>query len=45
MRYTITHPMHRHPCNPELVSGSGIAAVAEAAGFHGFGCTDHPAPA
>jgi probable F420-dependent oxidoreductase len=47
MRFTITHPMHRHPYNPELVSGSGIAAVAaaaEAAGFHGFGFTDHPAP-
>ncbi|MBO0883792.1 MAG: LLM class F420-dependent oxidoreductase [Mycobacterium sp.] len=47
MRYTITHPMHRHPYNPELVSGSGIASVAaaaEVAGFHGFGFTDHPAP-
>ncbi|MGH3552065.1 MAG: LLM class F420-dependent oxidoreductase [Mycobacterium sp.] len=47
MQFTITHPMHRHPYNPELVSGSGIAAVAaaaEAAGFHGFGFTDHPAP-
>src|SRR5947208_12429722 len=47
MRFTITHPMHRHPYNPELVSGAGIAAVAaatEAAGIHGFGFTDHPAP-
>jgi probable F420-dependent oxidoreductase len=47
MRYTITHPMHRHPYSPDLVSGSGIAAVAEAAeaaGFDGFGFTDHPAP-
>ena len=47
MRFTITHPMHSHPYNPELVSGSGIATVAaaaEAAGFHGFGFTDHPAP-
>src|ERR1700761_3567822 len=47
MQFTITHPMHRHPYNPELVSGDGIAAVAaaaEAAGFHGFGFTDHPAP-
>ena len=25
MRFTITHPMHSHPYNPELVSGSGIA--------------------
>jgi probable F420-dependent oxidoreductase len=47
MRFTITHPMHSHPYNPELVSGSGVAAVAaaaEAAGFGGFGFTDHPAP-
>lgn len=47
MRYTFTHPMHSHPYNPELVSGSGVAAVAaaaEAAGFSGFGFTDHPAP-
>ncbi len=47
MKFTITHPMHRHPYHPELVSGEGIAAVAaaaEAAGIHGFGFTDHPAP-
>ncbi|OBK24682.1 LLM class F420-dependent oxidoreductase [Mycobacterium asiaticum] len=47
MRFTITHPMHSHPYNPELASGSGIATVAgaaEKAGFHGFGFTDHPAP-
>jgi len=47
MHFTITHPMHSHPYNPELVSGDGIVAVAvaaEAAGFHGFGFTDHPAP-
>jgi probable F420-dependent oxidoreductase len=47
MHFTITHPIHRHPYNPELVSGAGIAAVAaaaEAAGFGGFGFTDHPAP-
>ena len=47
MNFTITHPMHRHPYNPELVSGDGIATVAaaaEAAGIHGFGFTDHPAP-
>jgi probable F420-dependent oxidoreductase len=39
--------MHSHPYNPELVSGSGVATVAaaaEAAGFSGFGFTDHPAP-
>jgi probable F420-dependent oxidoreductase len=47
MHFTMTHPMHTHPYNPELVSGSGVAAVAaaaEAAGFGGFGFTDHPAP-
>lgn len=47
MRFTITHPMHSHPYNPELVSGDGIgkvAAACEAAGVHGFGLTDHPAP-
>ena len=47
MRFTITHPMHTHPYNPELVSGEGIATMAgaaEAAGIHGFGLTDHPAP-
>ncbi|MCW2516669.1 MAG: putative F420-dependent oxidoreductase, Rv2161c family [Mycobacterium sp.] len=47
MKFTITHPMHTHPYNPKLVSGAGVGAVAaaaEAAGFHGFGFTDHPAP-
>ncbi|MEO3757354.1 LLM class F420-dependent oxidoreductase [Mycobacterium sp. B14F4] len=47
MRFTFTHPMHSHPYNPELVTGDGIATVAaaaEAAGFDGFGFTDHPAP-
>ncbi|OBF80034.1 LLM class F420-dependent oxidoreductase [Mycobacterium sp. 852002-51163_SCH5372311] len=47
MQFAITHPMHSHPYNPELLSGDSIAAVAaaaEAAGFHGFGFTDHPAP-
>ena len=47
MKFTFTHPMHSHPYNPELVAGAGIASVAtaaEAAGFHGFGFTDHPAP-
>ncbi len=47
MRYAITHPMISHPYNPELVSGDGVArvaAAAEAAGFHAFGFTDHPAP-
>lgn len=48
MKFAITHPMISHPYDPGLVSGAGIAAVAtaaESAGFHGFGFTDHPAPA
>jgi probable F420-dependent oxidoreductase len=47
MRYAFTYPILRHPCPPELVSGAGVAALAEAAqaaGFDGFGFTDHPAP-
>src|ERR1700720_4621500 len=47
MKFSFTHPMHSHPYNAELVTGSGIATVAaaaEAAGFDGFGFTDHPAP-
>src|ERR1700749_586286 len=47
MKFTITHPMHSHPYNPELVTGAGIAevaAAAEKADFDGFGFTDHPAP-
>ncbi|MCV7321906.1 LLM class F420-dependent oxidoreductase [Mycolicibacterium confluentis] len=47
MRFTITHPMHSHPYNPEVASGQGIidlAVAAEKAGFAGFGFTDHPAP-
>jgi len=47
MRFAFTYPMHTHPYSPELVTGDSIATVAaaaEAAGFHGFGFTDHPAP-
>ncbi|BCO38259.1 LLM class F420-dependent oxidoreductase [Mycobacterium heckeshornense] len=47
MYFSITHPMHSHPYHPQLACGDGISAVAsaaEAAGFHGFGFTDHPAP-
>ncbi|MDG4664912.1 LLM class F420-dependent oxidoreductase [Mycobacterium sp. 236(2023)] len=47
MQFAITHPMHSHPYNPELVTGAGIAktaVAAEKAGFGGFGFTDHPAP-
>lgn len=47
MRFAITHPLVTHPYHPELITGAGITTVAtaaEAAGFHGFGFTDHPAP-
>lgn len=47
MKFAVTHPMHSHPYNRELVTGAGVAAMAaaaEAAGFDGFGFTDHPAP-
>src|SRR4051794_22785784 len=47
MKFSLTHPLVTHPYDPELASGAGIAAVAqaaEAAGYHGFGFTDHPAP-
>ena len=47
MRFAITYPIISHPYNRELVSGPGVAelaAAAEAAGFHGLGFTDHPAP-
>jgi probable F420-dependent oxidoreductase len=47
MKFSITHPLIASPYDPGLASGAGIAAVAraaEAAGCHGFGFTDHPAP-
>ena len=47
MKFATTFPMVSHPYHPELVSADGIARVAratEAAGFSGFGFTDHPAP-
>jgi probable F420-dependent oxidoreductase len=47
MKFTLTYPMHSHPYHPEFASGAGVvklATAAEAAGFHGFGFTDHPAP-
>ncbi len=47
MRFAVTHPLVTHPYHPDLVAGTGITTVAmaaEAAGFHGFGFTDHPAP-
>jgi probable F420-dependent oxidoreductase len=47
VKFAITHPLITHPYHPDLVTGAGvarIAAEAEAAGFDGFGFTDHPAP-
>lgn len=47
MRFAVTHPLVTHPYHPDLVTGAGIATVAtaaEAAGFSGYGFTDHPAP-
>ncbi|MDT5397214.1 MAG: hypothetical protein QOK33_445 [Mycobacterium sp.] len=47
MKFTITYPMHSHPYHPEFASGAGVvklASATEAAGFDGFGFTDHPAP-
>jgi probable F420-dependent oxidoreductase len=47
MRYAFTYPILSHPCHPDLVSGAGVAVLAEAAeaaGFSGFGFTEHPAP-
>jgi probable F420-dependent oxidoreductase len=47
MRFAVTHPLITHPYHPDLVTGTGVttlARAAEAAGFSGFGFTDHPAP-
>lgn len=47
MRFHVTHPLVTTPYHPDLVTGDGVAALAraaEAAGFDGYGFTDHPAP-
>jgi probable F420-dependent oxidoreductase len=47
VRFAVTHPLITHPYHPDLVTGAGVATLAraaEAAGFSGFGFTDHPAP-
>lgn len=47
MKFAMTHPLVTHPYHPDLVTGTGVrtmATAAEAAGFSGFGFTDHPAP-
>lgn len=47
VRFSLTHPLVRRPYHPDMVTGTGVAALAgaaEAAGFDGYGFTDHPAP-
>jgi probable F420-dependent oxidoreductase len=47
VKFAITHPLVTHPYHPDLVSGAGVTALAQAAeraGFHGHGFTDHPSP-
>ena len=47
MKFATTHPLVTHPYHPDLVGAAGVTAVAqaaEAAGFHGYGFTDHPSP-
>lgn len=47
MRFAITHPLITHPYHPDFVTAAGISQLArsaEAAGFDGYGFTDHPAP-
>lgn len=47
MRFTVTHPLLSHPAPAGFVDGGTVAAMAraaEAAGFDGYGFTDHPAP-
>ena len=47
MRFAVTYPLVRHPCNPELLTKQSLvrfAQTAEGAGFDAVGFTDHPAP-
>lgn len=47
MRFQVTHPMLSQRYHPDLATGAGVATLAraaEAAGFDGYGFTDHPAP-
>ncbi|TRW79615.1 LLM class F420-dependent oxidoreductase [Mycolicibacterium sp. 018/SC-01/001] len=47
MRYLLTYPVQTRAGRWDLARGSAVAAIAraaEAAGFEGFGTTDHPAP-
>ena len=48
MRFAITHPLITPPVPPRPRDGRrhrrAWRSAAEAAGFHGFGFTDHPAP-
>lgn len=47
LRFQVTHPMVTRPYHPDFVTGNAVsrlARTAEAAGFDGYGFTDHPAP-
>jgi len=47
LKFHVTHPLITHPYHPDLMTGEGVvrlARAAEAAGFDGYGFTDHPAP-
>lgn len=47
MKFAITHPLLSHPAHRGFVDGATVVALAraaEAAGFDGYGFTDHPAP-
>ncbi len=47
MRFSLTYPLMSHGCDPAFLEKRNLirfAQAAEAAGFHGMGFTDHPAP-
>lgn len=47
MKFWVTYPLVKHPYDRAFVTKDAIvrfAQAAEAAGFHGIGFTDHPAP-
>jgi len=47
MKHWFTYPLTSHPYEPKFVTRDSlvrVARAAEAAGFSGFGFTDHPAP-
>jgi len=47
VRFSVTYPIIGHPYDPQLLSRDALerfSRTAEANGFDGMGCTDHPAP-